>query len=200
MERALDTRQREAAEEVERILAAAVTVLERAAPAEPRVSDIVLEAGTSNKAFYRYFRGKDDLILAVMERGVGITCSYLEHQMAKEETPAGKMTRWIQGSLAQVSDARLARLSRAVAAQLIATADVRVADADLTRPLRDLLVAPVTELGSTDPERDSDAVFAAVFGTMRRHQALGTRPGRDDTAHLVDFCLGACVRGRGRPC
>jgi len=75
VERALDDRQREATEEVERILAAAVRVMERVAPEPPRVSDIVAEAGSSNKAFYRYFAGKDDLILAVMERGVAIWCA-----------------------------------------------------------------------------------------------------------------------------
>ena len=90
VERALDDRQREATEEVERILAAAVRVMERVAPEPPRVSDIVAEAGSSNKAFYRYFAGKDDVILAVMERGVGIVVSYLQHQMAKERTPAGQ--------------------------------------------------------------------------------------------------------------
>lgn len=75
--RALDDRQREATAEVERILAAAVTVLQRSAPDPPRVCDIVVEAGSSNKAFYRYFAGKDDVILAVMERGVALVVSYL---------------------------------------------------------------------------------------------------------------------------
>ena len=96
VERALDDRQREATEEVERILAAAVRVMERAAPEPPRVSDIVAEAGSSNKAFYRYFAGKDELILAVMERGVGIVMSYLQHQMAKEPMPHNKIARWIE--------------------------------------------------------------------------------------------------------
>jgi AcrR family transcriptional regulator len=191
VERALDARRHEATEEVERILAAAVRVLDRAAPAEPRVSDIIREAGISNKAFYRYFRGKGDLVLAVMERGVGITRSYLEHQMAKEETPTGQVTRWIQGSLAQVGDAHLARMSRAVTAQLVAATDAHMADGELTRPLKELLVAPIAELGSADPERDTLAVFAAVFGTMRRHLALGTRPDDDDAEHLVEFCLRA---------
>ncbi len=90
VERALDDRQREATEEVERILAAAVRVMERVAPEPPRVSDIVAEAGSSNKAFYRYFAGKDDLILAVMERGVAIVVSYLQHQMAKEAQAGGQ--------------------------------------------------------------------------------------------------------------
>ena len=43
--RALDDRQQSATAEVERILSAAVTVLARVAPEEPRVSDIVAEAG-----------------------------------------------------------------------------------------------------------------------------------------------------------
>ena len=102
VERALDDRQREATQEVERILAAAVRVMERVAPEPPRVSDIVAEAGSSNKAFYRYFAGKDDVILAVMERGVAIVVSYLQHQMTKEPTPAGQLRRWIEGALAQV--------------------------------------------------------------------------------------------------
>ncbi|GAB4932225.1 hypothetical protein MAHJHV35_47990 [Mycobacterium avium subsp. hominissuis] len=63
-----------------------------------RVSDIVAEAGSSNKAFYRYFAVKDELILAVMERGVAIVVSYLEHQMAKEATPRS-ITAKISSSL-----------------------------------------------------------------------------------------------------
>src|SRR5262249_27800282 len=77
--RALDERQRGATEEVERILAATVRLMEEAAPQAPRVSDIVAEAGSSNKAFYRYFAGKDELFLAVMERGVAIVVSYMKH-------------------------------------------------------------------------------------------------------------------------
>ncbi|WP_342713781.1 helix-turn-helix domain-containing protein [Mycolicibacter sinensis] len=110
--RALDDRQQQATAEVERILAAAVTVLERVAPEEPRVSDIVAEAGSSNKAFYRYFTGKDELFQAVMERGVAIVVSYLQHQLAKESTPAGRVERWIRGTVAQVSDPHLLSMSR----------------------------------------------------------------------------------------
>jgi AcrR family transcriptional regulator len=189
--RALDERQREATEEVERILVAALTVMERVAPAEPRVSDIVAEAGTSNKAFYRYFGGKDELILAVMERGVGIVVSYLEHQLAKEDDPARQVARWIEGSLAQVSDPGLVRSSRAVTSQLAATAERRDADERITRPLRDLLFTSVAALGGPDPRRDTDVVYAAVFGTLRRYLATDVRPEPADIDHLVRFCLAA---------
>jgi AcrR family transcriptional regulator len=193
VDRALDERQREATEEVERILAATVRLMEGSAPHAPRVSDIVAEAGSSNKAFYRYFSGKDDLFAAVMERGVAIVVSYLEHQIAKESTPAGRTARWIEGVLAQVSDPHLLSLSRAAVTQM---SRGRFADEAMLSPLRDLLTQPVSEL-SRDPVRDADALFVCTLGTMRRYLGSGEVPGRDDIEHLVRFCLAGI--GIGQP-
>ncbi|BBY58172.1 TetR/AcrR family transcriptional regulator [Mycolicibacterium sarraceniae] len=187
--RALDDRQREATEEVERILAAAITVMERVSPDAPRVSDIVAAAGVSNKAFYRYFAGKDDLMLAVMERGVALVVSYLEHQMAKEVTPVGKITRWISGSLAQVADPELIGMSRALVGQMSDSDKRRMGEEETMAVMRDLLVEPIRDLGSSDPRRDADAVFVCAVGTMRRYVDSTDQPGRKDISHLVGFCL-----------
>ncbi|CAN5766296.1 hypothetical protein BH09ACT7_BH09ACT7_34920 [soil metagenome] len=185
----LDDRQRDATEEVERILAAAVRAIQRMAPESPRVSDIVAEAGSSNKSFYRYFAGKDELILAVMERGVAIAVSYLEHQMAKETEPVAKIARWIEGGLAQVADPHLITLSRAAVGQMSATANQQVADSEILLPMRALLTEPVAALGGPDPERDADTVFLCTTGTIRRYVGSGHRPDRTDIDHLVRFCL-----------
>ncbi|CAN5177328.1 TetR/AcrR family transcriptional regulator [soil metagenome] len=186
VERALDARQREAVEEVEKILAAALGVIELAAPAPPKVSDIVAAAGTSNAAFYRYFAGKDELLLAVMERGVALTASYLEQQMATHNEPAAKVAAWIEGALSQVGDPRRTARSRAVLSQFSATPDGQI-----TAPMRDLLVDPLTAMGSADPERDADAVFTTIAGAIRHHTASATEPDPADVAHLVAFCLAA---------
>ncbi|MFA5711711.1 TetR/AcrR family transcriptional regulator [Mycolicibacterium sp.] len=183
--RALDDRQREATDDVERILAAAITVMQRVAPEPPRVSDIVAEAGSSKKAFYRYFAGKDDLLLAVMERGIGIVVSYLEHQMDKAHAPADKVARWVSGALAQVSDPHLTSMSRAVVEQMTRTEPVD----GIMAPMRDLLVAPLAALGSDDAGRDAEAIFQLTMATMRRHVGSGTSPRPDDVTHLVRFCL-----------
>ncbi len=189
VERALDDRQREATEEVERILAAAVRVMERVAPEPPRVSDIVAEAGSSNKAFYRYFAGKDDLILAVMERGVAIVVSYLQHQMAKEVRPEDKVARWIEGTLAQVAEPDLLSKSRAAAGQMSAATNWRTVDQEMMWPMRDLLIDPIAALGSSDVHRDVEAVFCCTAATLRRYIGSAERPGPDDVAHVVQFCL-----------
>jgi AcrR family transcriptional regulator len=195
VERALDDRQREATEEVERILAAAVRVMERVAPEAPRVSDIVAEAGSSNKAFYRYFAGKDELILAVMERGVAIVVSYLQHQMDKETSPQDKIARWIEGTLAQVAEPDLISKSRAAAGQMSANTDWRTVDQEMMWPLRDLLTDPVAALGSSDVERDVEAVFCCTAATMRRYLGSAERPAPDDIAHVVQFCLNGLGAG-----
>lgn len=191
VDRALDDRQREATEDVERILAAAVRVMQRVWPDGPRVSDIVAEAGVSNKAFYRYFAGKDDLMLAAMERGVGLVVSYLGHQMSKEKTPEGRIARWIRGALAQIADPELIVMSRALVGQMSDSDKRRLGEQEIMGPMRDLLVEPIEELGRRDPQRDADAVFAATIGTMRRYVDSTDEPGRADIDHLVRFCLDA---------
>ncbi|MDV7136452.1 TetR/AcrR family transcriptional regulator [Williamsia muralis] len=193
VDRALDKKQRQATADVERILVAAVTVMERTTPADPRVSDIVAEAGTSNKTFYRYFTGKDDLILAVMERGVGIVASYLDHQMSKESDPVGQIARWIRGVMAQVGDPQLASMSRAVTRQLSVTQDSGQADVRVTQPMRDLLFRPVSELGIPDPDRATDTVFTAALGMMRRQLSLDRPADTDD----IDFFISFCLKGLG---
>ncbi len=189
VERALDERHRQASDEVEQILAAAITVMERVTPQAPRVSDIVDEAGSSKKAFYKYFAGKDELLLAVMERGVAIITSYLEHQMAKETHPRDKVIRWIEGTLAQVADPALVKMSKAVMTQMSASARTG-ADDDIMAPMRDLLIEPVSALGGPDPLRDADAVFQITAATLRSYVGSSAQPSTDDIDHMVRFCLG----------
>ena len=38
-------------------------------------------------------------------------------------------------------------------------------------------------------ERDVEAVFCCTAATMRRYMGSAERPGPDDIAHVVQFCL-----------
>jgi AcrR family transcriptional regulator len=182
-------RRQEAAEEVERILTAALRVMSRSAPEPPKVSDIVTEAGTCNKAFYRYFAGKDDLVLAVMERGIGVVVTYLRRQMDQETEPVAKVIRWVEGLFEQVTDPHLFSLCHTTVAQMSAVAHRRSVDDEMMQPLRELLTEPLHHMGRRDPGRDADAVFHCTMGTLRRHVGSGQRPPQADVEHLVRFCL-----------
>lgn len=190
VERALDAKAKEAAAEVERILQAALTVIQRVEPASPRVADIIAEAGSSNQAFYRYFAGKDDVILAVMDRGVAILRSYLEHQIAKETDPSLRIIRWISGVLAQNDDRELAVQTRATSRL-----------ADMIRPLRqgearrfrysliELLPPLLEEAGASEPHLSAHAIHDVTFGALSRHLEDLTPVTKDEEAAVIGFCL-----------
>lgn len=195
LDRRLSSQQEAARSEVERILAAALVVMERAYPQSARVVDIVAEAETSNQTFYKYFPGKAELALAVMERGVGRLADYLEHQMGKARSPAGRVERWVVGMLAQVDDATAVRGSLAALAELDRSRLDRPSADDTSAirratvtPLRDLLLEPLAAAGAPDPARSADAIYEATIGTVRRHLFAAASPTPSDRRHLVRFC------------
>ena len=133
-------------------------------PEAPRVSDIIAEAGVSNKAFYRYFAMfSDDLMLAAMERGVALVVSYRAPD-GHEKTPQDKVARWIRGALAQVVDPELTAMSRALVIQLTGPDKSRVAQEEIVGRMRALLIEPIGQLGrptrSATPTRCSTAPSA----------------------------------------
>jgi AcrR family transcriptional regulator len=186
VDRALSKQRQEATIEVEAILDAALRCAERTAPAPPRVADIIAEAKTSNQAFYRYFSGKDDLMNAVLERGLNRVASYLEHQMSKETDPCDQIVAWIRGVMTQVTDRTAARQSAAVTLHVGQPATGRRPG---TNALADLLTDPVRRSGSTSPQLDTSVIQEAVMGTMNRHFHQLTAPDETEIDHLTSFCL-----------
>ncbi|MEX5637019.1 TetR/AcrR family transcriptional regulator [Parafrankia sp. FMc2] len=194
VDRGLRRAQRDALDEVEQILDAALRVVERVAPAEPRVADIVTEAGTSNQTFYRYFAGKNDLLHALMERGVLRARSYLRHQMAKHADPAGQIGAWVEGLLSQLVRPDIARPSMALSRLTLPGGIGQPGRAKLD----DQLGEPFAAAGRPRPDLDARAVQHTVIGAMTRHVGAGTIPDETEVRHLVAFC-GAGVTSRPVP-
>ena len=151
--RTLAKREDEYADEVRRLLDAALEVMRRCGTSSrPRVADIVAEAGLSNDAFYRHFRSKDALVTAILEDGGERLRSYLAHQMAKEPTPEGQVRRWVEGVLAQ-ADEDIAATTLAVLWNGSALGGGPAAGRHFaSAPLASLLHEPFAALGSAAPE------------------------------------------------
>ncbi len=148
--RSVAKRESEYAEEVRRLLDAALDLMRsRGTGSRPRVADIVAAAGLSNDAFYRHFKSKDALVTAILEDGSERLRTYLVHQMAKESTPEGQVRRWVKGVLAQ-ADAELSATSLAVLWNG-GSADAGLAAGRhfASAPLATLLAEPFAALGST---------------------------------------------------
>jgi AcrR family transcriptional regulator len=101
VERALAARYAAYADEVGRFVEAGVVVMRRRSTFDPKVKELIDEAGLSNQAFYRHFQSKEELLLAILDAGTRRLDEYLQHRMEKVPEPLAKVRAWVQGFAAQ---------------------------------------------------------------------------------------------------
>jgi AcrR family transcriptional regulator len=179
------------ADEVRRLVDAAYAVMRRTGSVDPRVSDIVTAAGLSNQAFYRHFRGKDELLLAVLEDGQRRLVGALERRMARAEPGTGPVRAWIEGVFEQARNTEAAANTRPFA---LNGARLTEQYPDATATQRERVVAPLrAAIAATggDPSRDADAIYHLTMGQTQDAIARGTTPAIDEITHTVTFALRA---------
>lgn len=199
-QRTLAPREAAYADEVRRLLDAALEVMRRGGTgSRARVVDIVAAAGLSNEAFYRHFRSKDALVSALLADGALRLRSYLAHQMAKEPEPVLQVRRWVEGVLAQadgaIAESTLAVLHHAGGGGAGEASGRHFASG----PLATLLVEPFTALGSDDPQLAATFVAHAVLGSLSDHLWGRSTPTTDEIDRTVELCLTVARSGtKGR--
>jgi len=188
-DRALDERRAAYADEVRRFIDAAYAVMRATGDIDPRVGDVVRAAGLSNQAFYRHFKSKDALLLAVLTDGQQRLLATLQTRMARVEPGAPQIAAWIEGVMAQARNPEAAENTRPFAIN-----GARIADRfpEEWSASRERLIAPlrtaVAEAGG-DPDRDADAIYYVTFGEMEDALKRRVHPTREDVNHLVQFAL-----------
>jgi AcrR family transcriptional regulator len=184
-----------ATEEAERIIQATFRVVERTGTLDPRVRDILTEAGLSTPAFYRHFASKDELLVVILDYGTRRLARNLEHRMEQAEPGLERIHEWIHAILAQAGDTVAASRTRPFVAH-----NARLADQfpmELERST-ELVLAPLVaaieearERGlvrSSDVRRDARSVMDLTSMFVERHVFMDVRPTEDDVAHLLAFC------------
>jgi AcrR family transcriptional regulator len=206
VERALSGRRELYEDEVQRLVEAAFALIEKTGDLEPRVSDIVREAGLSNQAFYRHFPTKHALLVAVLDAGVRMLASYLAHRMAQVPGGAAQVREWMRGMLAQALDPTAAAATRpfALARTRLAEAypaEVAASEAQLTALVRDAIRAGVEsgELPHADPERDAETLYHQAMGWLQARLSEPSTPDRAAAERLVEFALHGLLRGAALP-
>jgi AcrR family transcriptional regulator len=201
--RALASRQAVYTEEVNRLIAACLTVSQRTGDFDPRVGDILAEAGLSNQAFYRHFQSKEELLLAVLDQGIRQLDAYLRKRMAAQAEPLDKVRAWIRGFAAQAIRPKAAAATRPFmfpSARLYERfpEEIPAAEAQyfgsLTVALSDAHAAGVVR---ADLDADTDCVFIydLVKNWMERQLRQDPLPPETEMArratHLEDFIMRA---------
>lgn len=195
VERTVADRQAEYSVEAQRIVEATYELIERTGTLDPSLRDILAQTGLSTQGFYRLFRSKDELLLALLDDGRRRLVDHLARRMAGAPSPTGRIRAWIEGVLAQASTPRAAERTR----PFLANED-RLSELfpDEQRESVDLLVALlVDELVELAPagtpaavvRRDAEAIYRLVFGILHAHLIAWTRPSPSTIAHTVSFCL-----------
>ncbi len=198
VDRALGARRAAYRDEVARLVQASFELIRESGSLEPRVGAIVRAAGLSNQAFYRHFRSKDELLLAVLDEGSRLLTDYLRHRMESAGEPVERVNRWLRGILEQALNPEAAAatrpfaLSRARLSELF-PAEVAAAEARTTALVRDALEQARRDgaLPDGDAERDADALYTLAIGWLERALARSETPSRADAEHVVAFALRA---------
>ncbi|WP_328392795.1 TetR/AcrR family transcriptional regulator [Nocardia sp. NBC_00416] len=192
---AVAEREAEYADEIRRLLDAALAQVRRCGPdARPRVADIVAAAGLSNDAFYRHFRSKDALMAAVLADGAERLTDYVAHRMSKEPRADAQVRCWVAAILAQ-ADEPLAADARAVLCHTGALGSDLVTGqvGSAPRRLAVLLHAPFAELGVREPELAAGLVAYATVGKLSEYLWSHTEPTAADIERMGEFCLAAAA-------
>jgi AcrR family transcriptional regulator len=187
---------------VRRLVDAALILIQRTGELEPRVSEIVREAGLHNQAFYRHFRSKHELLVAVLDEGIRGLAGYLARRMASEASPRARVRVWLQGILEQAIDPRGAEATRpfAVARGRLADAfpeEVRESERQLTRLVREAIAEGVAQgdFPGADPGRDAETLYLLAMGWVE-HRLTDVDPAAPEDARALEtFALAGLSRG-----
>jgi AcrR family transcriptional regulator len=198
VERTLASRYSTYIDEVTRLIRAAVAVMDRQQTTNPKVSDIVREAGLSNQAFYKHFRSKSELFLAILDDGQRELVTYLQHQTDKSDTGVGKVRNWVAGMMSQAVVPGAASATRGV---MINSLELRVEYPEECERMNRLVAEPLVggirlaqeqgTVGPIDPELAAMTIFRLVGSTMEMHVLSRVIPSEDEIDFLVDFILSA---------
>ena len=201
VDRSLESRRAAAEDEVDRLISAAFRIIERTGHLEPKVSDILAEAGLSNQAFYRHFQGKHALLVAVLDDGIQSLADYLAARMAETKGPVEAVREWILGMAAQTQDPIGAAASRPFAlarGRLAESFPAEVAESErrVTAPLRETLrqARDAGHMPCVVPEIESEALYHLMMGWVEARLVEGRIPSSSEVTQLQAFILAGLTR------
>lgn len=179
------------ATERERLLTAAIQVLERSGWWGFKVEGVLKQAHLSTRSFYRHFEKKTDLLLALLERELGGVAIVLRKRTAAADHPAGMVRAYIAATIDFAYREDLAKPSSLFASHW---RELLPAYPEAVNACIERFIAPLTEaiqagiasgdFTSEDSDADARAIFHLVAGVTADQAVLGSVP-RDEIERIV---------------
>jgi len=195
-DRALDRKRAAYEEEIRKLIEAGFILVRETGELEPKIGAIVSKAGLSNQAFYRHFPSKDEFLLAMLEEGIGLLRSYLEHRIESSDAPLVRIRNFIEGLIAQAIDPDSAAATRPFAISRARLAErfpeeVTETENQLTAVLaHEIEMAQKSgEIRNASPERDARVIYNLAMSWVERELVTSGPSDEDEANHLVAFAL-----------
>ncbi|MEN8161060.1 MAG: TetR/AcrR family transcriptional regulator [Myxococcota bacterium] len=203
MERALASQRAAYAAEAERLVEATLGLIRERGELEPPVAAIVRRARLSNQAFYRHFRSKHELLVAVLDHGIALLAEYLTTRMAEASDPTARVRAWIRGMLEQALHPRGAEATRpfALARSRLAQhhpEEVAASELRLTTLVRGAIdeARRAGELPGAEPTADAEALYHLAMGWLEARLVEEELATPAQAARLEAFAMAGLRAGR----
>ena len=181
-------------EERTRILEAAMQVLRGNQFVDAPIAEILDAAGLSTRAFYRHYKSKDELLLALHLRDTELLAQLLERRVTAAQSPADGLRAWVSELLKVSTDRRRSERAALLGSEAVRRmqgfAEQTIHAWNLAgQSLRVVLEAGQADgsFASVDPARDTELIQAMVWPHVTQHP--GSPAATVD--HVVAFCLRA---------
>jgi AcrR family transcriptional regulator len=190
--------------EQSRLMDAALHVMRRNGFQGASVQDILDHAGLSTRAFYRQFRSKDDLLLAMFRTASDPDVAQVVRVVSEAPGPLDAVLAWVDEMVSLAFDRR--RVRRLVVFNAVA----RQADGyeEEESSLRSRLTAPLLaalhrgsvdgSFPDTDPSPDASTIFDLVWSVAHPQRRPRSMDRLAAKAMVLRFCLpalGVCESG-----
>jgi AcrR family transcriptional regulator len=184
--------QKAQAAERDRLLKAAMEVLQRSGWWGFKVESVLRQAGLSTRSFYRHFDKKSDLLLALLERELGGASIGLQRVTAAASTPSDKVRAYVTATIDMAYKADLAKPSSLFASHW---RELLPEYPDAIDRCTERMMAPLAEaiesgqargeFHSEDAIADARAIFYLVAGMTADQATLGGVTPREELEHIV---------------
>jgi AcrR family transcriptional regulator len=187
-----------ASDTVNAIVAAGYRLIERDGMLDLNMRELLAEARSSNRAFYRHFASKDVFLMTLVDELYKDVLRDLEQQIARHEDPVAQMKTWIDRMIEPAADPDRARLGRPF---VVHAARLEEQFPEVYSAIGHRLVGQlqaVIERGvarrtfvSCSPRRDARMVFQLTLVVMQSHVLARTLIKRAERDAVVNFSLRA---------
>jgi AcrR family transcriptional regulator len=156
------------------------------------VADVLTEAGLSTRAFYRHFRSRDELVLAVFEHETRRSLERLTAAVYEAPNARAALDAWIDETLALGFEPARARRTRPLAREgNRLQAEFPKEFAAIVASVLDPLVAVLRAFPAADPERDARTLHAIAWALVEEKLHGSKLTVAQARAHILRFCLPA---------